>query len=52
MRERKPGLERKNCLHPVGIAGQNDDKILALVFHHLQQDLDRFLPIVALVFWR
>ena len=36
-------------VHPVLVAGEYDDQVLALVFHHLQQDFDRFLAVVALV---
>ncbi len=41
------GLEKR--VHPVLVAGQDHDEIVALVLHHLQQDLDRLLPVVALV---
>ena len=35
--------------HAIAIAGEDDHEILALRFHHLQQDLDRLLSVVALV---
>ena len=36
-------------VHPVGVAGQDHHQVLAVVLHDLQQDLDRLLPVVALV---
>ena len=36
-------------LHPVGVAGEDHHEVVAVVLHHLQQDLDRLLPVVALV---
>ena len=41
------GLEEG--VHPVFVAGQDHHQVVALVFHHLQQDLDRLLAVVALV---
>ena len=42
-------MELEEAVHPVGVAGEDHDEIVALVLHHLQQDLDRFLAVVALV---
>src|SRR5207248_145964 len=42
------GLEER--FHAVLVAGEYDDEIFALGLHHLQEDLDGFLPIVTLVF--
>ena len=39
----------EKSVHPVLVAGQYHHQVVALVFHHLQQDLDRFLAVVALV---
>ncbi len=36
-------------LHAVGVAGENHDQIVTIVLHHLEQDLDRLLPVVPLV---
>jgi hypothetical protein len=36
-------------VHAVLVAGQDHDQVVALVLHHLQQDLDRLLTVVALV---
>ena len=41
------GLEER--VHPVLVAGQDDDQVLALVLHDLEQDLDGLLTVVALV---
>ncbi len=49
MRERKPGLLSEKFFHAVGVAGENHDQIVAMVLHHLQQDFDRLLAVVALV---
>ena len=43
------GIGLEELVHPVGVAGENHDEVVALVLHHLQQDLDRLLPVVALV---
>jgi hypothetical protein len=42
------GLEER--VHPVLVPGQDDHQVLALVLHHLEQDLDGLLAVVALVF--
>jgi hypothetical protein len=42
-------IARKKLVHAAALTGENYDQVLALGFHHLQQDLDRFLPVVALV---
>jgi hypothetical protein len=47
-----PGLLLEEGVHPVLVAGQDHDEVVALVLHHLQQDLDRLLPVVALVLGR
>ena len=36
-------------LHAVAVAREHDDEVLALGLHHLEQDLDRLLAVVALV---
>jgi hypothetical protein len=41
------GLEEG--VHAVLVAGQDHHQVVALVLHHLQQDLDRLLAVVALV---
>ena len=51
IRERKPGFERKNLIHAVGITGDNYDQIVALILHNLEQNFDRLLTVVALVLW-
>ena len=43
------GIGGEETLHPVAIAGEDHHEVVALVLHHLQQDLDGFLPVVALV---
>src|SRR6185312_11067694 len=43
------GVAAEERLHPVPVAGQDDDQVVTLVLHDLQQDLDRLLAIVALV---
>ena len=44
-----PGVGAEEGVHAVLVAGEDHDQVVALVLHHLQQDLDRFLPVVALV---
>ena len=39
-----PGLAAKNAVHPVLVAGEDHHQVVAVVLHHLQQDLDRLLP--------
>src|SRR5450432_2495862 len=46
---RHAGIAAEKGLHARLVAGQDDDEVIALVFHHLQQNLDDFLPVVALV---
>ena len=36
-------------VHPVGVPGQDDDDIIAVRLHELQQDLNGLLAVVALV---
>ena len=43
------GVGLKERVHAVLVARQNHHQVVALVLHHLQQDLDRLLPVVALV---
>ena len=43
------GVGLEEGFHAVVVAGQNDHQVFALVFHHLQQDFDGLLAIVALV---
>jgi hypothetical protein len=49
MRDFMPGLAGRRC--PCGrlVAGEDHHQVVALVLHHLQQDLDRLLAVVALV---
>ena len=49
MRERKPGLLSEKPVHAVRIAGEDHHQIVAMVLHHLQQDFDRLLAVVALI---
>ena len=39
----------EESIHAVLVAGENHHQVIALVLHHLQQDLDGLLAIVALV---
>ena len=48
-REPMPGFEAKEGLHAIAVARQDDDEVVALGLHDLQQDLDRLLAVVALV---
>ena len=43
------GIAGEEFIHSIAIARQDHHQILALGFHHLQQDLDRLLAVVALV---
>ena len=43
------GIGLEELVHPVGVAGQDDHQVVALVLHDLEQDLDRLLPVVAFV---
>mgnify|MGYP003693662831 CR=1 FL=1 len=43
------GIAREELVHAVAVAGEDHHQILALRFHHLQQDLDRLLAVVAFV---
>ena len=43
------GVGLEEPVHLVGVAGEDDDEVVAVVLHHLQQDLDRLLAVVALV---
>ena len=45
----EPGIRAEEGLHAIAVAGEDHDQILALVLHDLQQDFDRFLPVIALV---
>ena len=36
-------------VHAVLVAGKHDDDILLVVFHDVQEDLNRFLPIITIV---
>ena len=46
---RHPGIAPEERVHPVLVAGEDHDEVVALVLHDLEQDLDRLLPVVALV---
>ena len=43
------GVRAEEVVHPVLVAGEDHDELVALGLHHLEQDLDRLLPVVALV---
>ena len=43
------GVRAEEVVHPVLVAGEDHDQLVALGLHHLEQDLDRLLPVVALV---
>ena len=43
------GIGGEEARHPLAIAGKDHDEVLALVLHHLEQNLDRLLAVVALV---
>ena len=43
------GIGGEEARHALAVAGEDHDEILALVLHHLEQDLDGFLTVVALV---
>ena len=43
------GIGREELVHPVLVAGEDHDQPVALVLHHLEEDLDRLLAVVALV---
>jgi hypothetical protein len=40
------GIGAEELVHPVLVAGQDDHQLVAVVLHHLQQDVDRFLALV------
>ena len=46
---RHPRIAPKERIHPILVPRQNDDEIVPIILHHLQQDLDRLLPIIPLV---
>ncbi len=41
----------KESRHSILITSENHDQIFALIFHGLQQHLNRFLTVVAFVLW-
>ena len=43
------GVAAEELLHAVLVAGDDDDQIVAMVLHLLQQHLDRLLAVVTLV---
>ena len=45
----QPGVRAEEVVHPVLVAGEDHDQLVALGLHHLEQDLDRLLAVVALV---
>src|ERR1700681_2606687 len=45
----KAGVGFKETIHAVLIARQDYGQVVALVLHHLQENLDRLLPIVLLI---
>jgi len=42
-------IAAKESIHAVLVTGENDHQFVALAFHHLKQDFDRFLSVIALV---
>jgi hypothetical protein len=44
-----PRVGREERLHPVRVPRENDDQVVAVVLHVLQQDLDRLASVVPLV---
>lgn len=44
------GAEDIGAIGRHGVPGKNNDEVFALVFHHLQENLDSFLPVVTFVF--
>ena len=46
----KTRVRYKKAFDALAITGQDYYQILALIFHHLQKDLDCFLPVILLVF--
>ncbi len=44
-----PGIATEEGFHSVPVAGQNHDQVVPAAFHHLEEDLDRLLTVVALV---
>ena len=49
IRGAEAGIGLEEGLHAILVAGQDHHQVVALVLHHLQQHLDRFLAVVALV---
>ncbi len=45
----KAGVRLEERFHSGGVARENHGEIVALVFHHLQQDLDGLLAVILLV---
>ena len=41
--------ERVEVVHLLLVPSKDDDDVLLVVLHHVEQDLDRLLPVVALV---
>ena len=48
-RELQAGVRAEEVVHPVLVAGEDHDELVALGLHHLEQDLDRLAAVVALV---
>mmetsp|Transcript_3532 Transcript_3532/g.8857 ORF Transcript_3532/g.8857 Transcript_3532/m.8857 type:complete len:438 (-) Transcript_3532:45-1358(-) len=46
---RHAGDVGEELVHPVLVAGERDDEVVALVLHHVEQDLDRLLSVVLVV---
>ncbi len=44
------GIGAEEVVHAVLVAREDHDEVLALRLHHLQEDLDRLLPVVTFVF--
>ena len=44
-----PRVQLEELVHPVTVSGQDHHQPLALILHHLEQDLDRLDSVVALV---
>ena len=44
------GIALIEHIHPLFVTGEDHDQIIAVVLHHLQQDLDCFGAVIPLVF--
>ena len=44
-----PWITLEKRRHAIAVAGEDHDQVVAFVLHRLQEDLDRFLTVIALV---